>query len=386
MKFSTKLIHSGRPADSITGALTAPIYQTSTYSQESPGSPRQFEGRGLSYARTENPTRAGLENALASLEDAQYALAFASGLAACNTILNLLKSGDHVIAGRDLYGGSYRMFTKLYTKFGVEFTFTDITDMNEIEKAFRSNTKILWLESPSNPLLSIVDIAAASKIAKAHGALIVVDNTFATPYLQSPLKLGADIILHSTTKYINGHLDVLSGALVTNDEAIWKELKFYQNAVGAVPGPQDCFLILRGLTTLDIRMDKHCTNGKKVAEYLDGNKKISRVYYPGLKSHPGHKIAAMQMKDFGAMVSFDLKDKAQAVTFLKNLKLFTLAESLGGIKSLVCHPATMTHASVEPAMRLEAGIGDGLIRLSVGLEDPEDLVADLDQALKLTLS
>ncbi len=384
MKFSTKLIHSGRSEDAQTGAVVPPIYQTSTFSQESPGSPRKFLDRELSYSRTENPTRALLENAIASLEDAGHAVAFGSGMAAVNAVLNTLSTGDHVIAGRDLYGGSYRIFTKLYAKFGVEFTFTDITDQNELEKAFQPNTKIVWLESPSNPLLNIVDLEASCQLAKEHEALSVVDNTFATPCLQNPLKLGADIVLHSTTKYINGHYDVVNGALVTDDEELFRQLKFYQNAVGSIPGPQDCFLVLRGIPTLELRVKKHCENARKVAEYLNEHRLVKRVYFPGLETHPGHEIARKQMNDFGGMVSFELDgDVRQAKIFLKNLKLFTLAESLGGIKSLICHPPTMTHAAVEPEVRHKAGIADGLIRASIGIEDADDLIEDLANALDI---
>ncbi len=377
-KFSTRAIHAGQPNDEKTGAVTFPIYQTSTYGQEEPG-----VHKGYCYSRTGNPTRTALEQNLAALEDAQFGLAFASGLAAVNNVLNLLKSGDHVVTCRDLYGGSYRIFTKLYSKFGIEFTFVDTTKAEEIEKAIRPTTKLLWLETPSNPLLTVTDIVACAKIAKRHNVLTVVDNTFATPYLQQPLHLGADIVLHSTTKYLNGHADVIGGAILTNSKELNEQLKFYQNAVGAIPGPQDCFLTLRGTKTLGIRMERHCSNARQIARWLAEHDKVAKVYFPGLPNHPQHKLAQTQMKDFGAMVSFELKaDVDTTKKFIKKLKLWTLAESLGSVKSLLCHPATMTHASVEPDVRKKVGISDGLVRLSVGIEDVEDLIADLDQALK----
>ncbi|MBI4242674.1 MAG: cystathionine gamma-synthase [Planctomycetes bacterium] len=377
MKFSTKAIHFGQNNDPLTGAINLPIYQTSTYQQIEPG-----VTRGFSYSRTENPTRKTLEEALASLEDAKYGLAFASGLSAINTILNLLKTGDHIIASNDLYGGSYRIFTKLYQKFGVEFTFADTTKIQEINKSIKKNTKILWLESPSNPLLRITDIKTAAKLAKKYKILTVVDNTFATPYLQQPLKLGSDIVIHSTTKYIAGHGDVIGGGLVTNDQKLYDELRFFQNAVGAIPGPIDCYLTLRGIKTLALRVEKHCENAKAIADFLSSHSKISKVYYPGLANHPNHDIARKQQKDFGAIISFEIKtDLKETKKFIKNLKLFTLAESLGAVKSLLSNPATMTHASVPREVRLQSGISDSLLRISVGIEDKEDLLNDLKQAL-----
>jgi cystathionine gamma-lyase len=376
-RFSTRAIHAGQPNDLETGAVTFPIYQTSTFEQESPG----FH-RGFCYSRTDNPTRKALERNLAAVEQAVFGLAFASGLAAVNGVLNLLRSGDHVVASRDLYGGSYRLFTKLYAKFGVKFDFVDTTDVEAVERAFRPETKLLWLETPSNPLLTITDIEACAALAKARGARTVVDNTFATPVLQQPLKLGADIVVHSTTKYLNGHSDVIGGAVLTDAKDLYDELKFFQNAVGAVPGPQDCFLVLRGIKTLALRVERHCASARTVAHFLAGHPGIAKVYYPGLAEHPQHDLARRQMKDFGAIVSFELPGGApEAKRFARKVKLWTLAESLGGVKSLLCHPPTMTHASVEPEVRREVGISDGLIRLSVGLEDVEDLVADLDRAL-----
>lgn len=375
--FNTIAIHGGPGNDPVTGAVSLPIYQTSTFEQDAPG-----KDRGYCYARTGNPTRSGLEQALAALEGAAHGLAFASGLSAVNAVLNLLSAGDHVIACRDLYGGSYRIFTKLYAKFGVDFAFVDTTDLAAVRQAFTPRTKLLWLETPSNPLLSISDIAACAALARQRGALSVVDNTFATPVAQKPLELGADIVLHSTTKYLNGHGDVLGGAVVTNSNDLADQIRYFQNAVGAVPGPQDCFLVLRGLKTLGLRFERHCHNAQAVAEFLSVHDKVARVYYPGLKSHPGHEIARGQQRLFGGIVSFELRAEAdEARRFTKYPLLFTLAESLGSVKSLLCHPPTMTHAAVEPDVRRECGISDGLIRLSVGIEDADDLIADLEQAL-----
>ena len=376
-EFATRAIHAGQPDDEGTGAVTTPIYQTSTYGQESPG-----VNKGYCYSRTGNPTRSALEANLAALEEAKYGLAFASGLAAINNVLNILRSGDHVVACRDLYGGSYRIFTKLYQKFGIEFTFVDPSRLDEIDAAFTDRTKLLWLETPSNPLLQIVDLAAAAALARRRGVLTVVDNTFATPYLQRPLALGADIVVHSTTKYLAGHNDVIGGAIVTDDSSLNEELKFFQNAVGAVPGPQDCFLVLRGVKTLSLRMERHCENAQRIAESLAKHPAVSKVYFPGLASHPGHDIAARQMSGFGGIVSFEVAgDGEAALKFVSGVKLWTLAESLGSVKSLLCHPATMTHASVEPEVRRERGVLDSLVRLSVGIEDVRDLTKDLDQAL-----
>jgi cystathionine beta-lyase/cystathionine gamma-synthase len=383
-EFSTRAIHAGQPNEGTTGSVSFPIFQTSTYAQIEPG-----VHHGYSYSRTNNPTREALEANIASLESGAYGIAFSSGLAAVNGVLNLLKAGDHVIACRDLYGGSYRLFTKLYAKFGLTFSFVDTTNLVTIEQAITPKTRVLWLETPSNPLLSITDIAAASAIAKKHGVLTVVDNTFATPYLQQPLALGADIVLHSTTKYLNGHSDVIGGCVVTNDQALGAELKFYQNAVGAVPGPQDCYLTLRGTKTLAVRLDRHCENAYKVARFLAQHPAIEKTFYPGLWTHPNYQLAVKQMRGLGGgVVSFQLASSvAEAKRFTTLTKLFTLAESLGSVKSLLCHPATMTHASIEPDVRRAAGISDSLIRLSVGIEDAKDLIADLEQALaQVTIS
>jgi len=376
-RFATLAIHAGQPSDPATGAVTFPIYQTSTFHQDEPG-----VHKGFCYSRTGNPTRKALEENLAALEGAQYGLAFASGLAAVNTVLNLLQAGSHVVAGRDLYGGSYRIFTKLYAKFGVDFTFIDTTHLDQVEMSITEKTKILWLESPSNPLLKVTDIAKCAEIAHRRGILVVVDNTFATPYLQRPLELGADIIVHSTTKYLSGHSDVIGGAILTNDQSLYEQLKFFQNAAGGVPGPFDCFLVMRGTKTLAVRMDRHCANARRIAEYLVKHPKVAKVYYPGLPDHPQYEVAKRQMRDFGAMVSFEIRSDVDGTkAFIKRLKLWTLAESLGSVKSLIAHPPTMTHASVEPEVRRQNGITDGLLRLSVGLEDVEDLIGDLENAL-----
>ncbi len=378
-EFSTRAIHSGQPNDEQTGSVNIPIYQTSTFGQEAPG-----VNKGYVYARTGNPIRTALEECVASLEEGgKFGLAFSSGMAAINNVLCLLRADDHVVTCQDLYGGAYRIFTQLYDKFGVRFSFVDATRLENIEKAFTPRTKLLWLETPSNPLLRIIDLAGAAKIARKHKALTAVDNTFASPYLQSPIPLGTDIVVHSTTKYINGHSDVLGGAIVTADPELHEKLKFFQNAVGAVPAPWDCYLTLRGVKTLAVRMDRHCANARQIAEYFTKHPKIARVWFPGLPTHPGHDVARRQMKDFGAMVSIELKaDIDETRKFTSNVELWTLAESLGGVKSLLCQPATMTHASVDPPMRRQVGIADGLIRLSVGLEDVRDLIRDLEQALQ----
>jgi len=355
-RFDTLAIHAGQSNDPITGAVTVPIYQTSTFGQIEPG-----VSRGYDYSRTSHPTRRALEENLAALEGARYGLAFSSGMAAIHNVLSTLRAGDHVVTTQDLYGGAWRIFVKYFAKFGIDFTFVDATDLRAVEQAIRPSTRLLWLESPSNPLLKVIDIAACAKIARRHDVRSVVDNTFATPVLQQPIALGADVVVHSTTKYINGHSDCLGGCVITNDELFYNELKFFQNAVGAVPGPQDCFLILRGIKTLSLRVHKQCENAQKIVDYL--KPKVSKVYYPG----------------FGAIVSFDVDD--DAIAFSRRLKLWTLAESLGSVKSLFCHPPTMTHASMDPDVRKKVGIGDGLIRLSVGLEDPLDLIEDLEQAL-----
>jgi len=378
--FDTLAIHAGQPDDEATGAIAFPIYQTSTFRQTEPGI-----NKGFCYARTDHPTRRALEENLAALEGARYGVAFASGMSAIHGVLSLLKAGDHVASTQDLYGGAWRIFTKFFAKFGVDFTFIDASDHANVAAAIRPETKLLWLETPSNPLLKITDIAACAALARRAGVRTVVDNTFATPLLQHPLALGADIVLHSTTKYINGHSDVLGGVVITNDEAIAAELKFFQNAIGAVPGPQDCFLILRGTKTLGLRVQRHCDNAEILAKWLREQPGITRVYWPGFAEHEGHAVARRQMERFGAIISFDLDANVEVTrAFTRKLKLWTLAESLGSVRSLFCHPATMTHASVEPEVRRKVGIGDGLIRLSVGLEDVRDLIDDLDQALVAT--
>lgn len=377
LRLQTRAIHGGQPNDPRTGSVTTPIYQSSTFEQDAPG-----VTRGFCYARTDHPTRLALEESLAALEDAKHGLAFASGMAAINAALTILSSGDHVVSSRDLYGGAWRIFTKLYSKFGIEFTFVDTTDPEEVLRAIRPSTRLLWLETPSNPLLKITDISACAAIARQHGVRTVVDNTFATPCLQRPLERGADLVVHSTTKYIGGHSDVLGGALITNDDILHAELKFFQNAVGAVPGPQDCFLLLRGIKTLPLRVAAHCAGALRIVESLREHSAVRRIHFPSLPSHPGHEVAARQMSGFGSIISIELDASVEeTVAFIRRLRLWTLAESLGGVKSLLCHPPTMTHAAVEPEVRREVGIADGLIRLSVGLEDPLDLIDDLEQAL-----
>lgn len=381
-RFDTLAIHAGQPDDEATGAVAFPIYQTSTFRQTEPGI-----NKGFCYARTDHPTRRALEENLAALEGARYGVAFASGMAAIHGVLSLLKAGDHVVSTQDLYGGAWRIFTKFFAKFGVEFTFVDASDHANVAAAIRPETKLLWLETPSNPLLKITDIATCAAIARRAGVRTVVDNTFATPLLQHPFALGADIVLHSTTKYINGHSDVLGGVVITNDDALAAELKFFQNAIGAVPGPQDCYLVLRGIKTLGLRVQRHCDNAEIVAKWLRVQPAVTRVYWPGFADHDGHAVARRQMERFGAIISFDLDANVEATrAFTRKLELWTLAESLGSVKSLFCHPATMTHASVEPEVRRKVGIGDGLIRLSVGLEDVRDLIDDLDRALATVTS
>ncbi len=379
MRFSTIAIKAGQNPDPTTGAISFPIYQTSTYVQEEPA-----KTKGFSYSRSENPTRKALEENIASIENGNYGLCFASGLAAINTVLNLLKTGDHVVAPDDLYGGSYRIFTQVYEKYGIEFTFVNQTELDNVKQAIQSNTKLIWIETPSNPLLKITDIEALSHIASTHDCLSVVDNTFASPYLQQPLLLGTDIVIHSTTKYLGGHSDVIGGALVVNRQDLFEQLKFYQNAVGAIPGPQDCYLVLRGIKTLPLRIEKHCSNARAIAAFLNGHHKVSKVYFPGLPTDPGYSIAKRQMKDFGAMVSFELKSGWEgALQFTKTAKLFSCAESLVTIFSLISHPASMTHASMPEEVREKNGITNGLLRLSVGCEDADDLIDDLQQALKV---
>jgi cystathionine gamma-lyase len=378
MRFATKAIHAGVEPDPATGAIMTPVYLTSTYAQSAPG-----QHKGYEYSRSDHPTRAVLERNLASLEGVEYGLAFASGLAAENAVLSLLQPGDHVVATRDLYGGTYRLFEQVWAKYGIEFTYADGDDLDALRRAFRPNTKLLWVETPSNPMLTIVDLRAVCELAHAHGARVVVDNTFATPYLQQPFEFGADIVVHSTTKYLGGHSDVVGGALCLRDGALYEQLKFYQNAAGAVPGPLDCFLVLRGIKTLALRMEKHCENARRIAEYLARHPEVKQVRYPGLPTHPGHARARQQMRDFGGIVTMELHGGVErAMRFLSSARLFTLAESLGGVESLMCHPATMTHASVPPEERARIGITDALIRLSVGVEDAEDLLEDLEQAIE----
>ena len=379
MKFATKAIHAGQHPDETTGAVVPPIYQTSTYIQITP-----TENKGYHYARGENPTRAALEENLAALENGKHGLCFGSGMAAVDAVLKLLKPGDEVIATHDLYGGTYRLFMQVYKDFGIKFHYVNLTEPKNIEAYLNSNTKLVWLETPTNPLLNIIDIKAVADIVKGRrNILLTVDNTFATPYLQTPLDLGADIVMHSVTKYLGGHSDVIMGALVVSDSELHKKLAFIQNSCGAVPGPMDCFLVLRGIKTLHLRMDRHCKNAEAVAKYLDNHPKVLHVYYPGLMTHHGHTTAFKQMRNFGGMVSFELKGDSveEAVQVMKRFKILALAVSLGGVESLSAHPATMTHASIPKEERLKAGMKDSLIRLSVGVEDIEDLLEDLKQAI-----
>lgn len=378
MKFNTKTIHGGQEPDVAYGSVMPPIYQTTTYAQSTPGGHKGYE-----YSRTHNPTRHALEQSFASLENGNYGLAFGSGLAAIDAVLKLMKPGDEVISTNDLYGGTYRLFTKIYEDFGIKFYFVGMHNADKIESYITSKTKLIWVETPTNPMMNIIDIKAISKISKKHNLLLAVDNTFATPYLQQPLDLGADIVMHSATKYLGGHSDVVMGALVVRDKELADKLYFIQNASGAICGPQDAFLVLRGIKTLHVRMQRHCENGRAVAEFLDNHPKIENVYWPGLKNHPNHDIAKSQMKDFGGMVSFTTKgnDYEEAIKIVEKLNIFTLAESLGGVESLAGHPASMTHASIPKDEREKTGVVDSLIRLSVGIEDKEDLIADLKQAL-----
>lgn len=380
MKFNTKTIHGGQEHDPAYGAVMPPIYQTSTYAQSTPGGHKGFE-----YSRTHNPTRKALENAFASIENGKFGLAFSSGMAAIDAVIKLLEPGDEVISTNDLYGGSYRLFTKVYEKFGVKFHFVGMDNIENIKSKINNNTKLIWAETPTNPMLNIIDIKSVAQIAKENKLLLAVDNTFATPYLQLPLDLGADIVMHSATKYLGGHSDVVMGALVVNDEQLADKLYFLQNASGAVCGPQDSFLVLRGIKTLHVRMQRHCENGRAVAEFLASHPKIEKVYWPGFEEHPNHDVAKRQMKDFGGMLSFTTKgnDYNASIKIVENLKIFTLAESLGGVESLSGHPASMTHASIPKEEREKTGVVDSLIRLSVGIEDEDDLIADLKQALSL---
>ncbi len=375
--FGTQAVHGGTEPEPITGAIMTPVFQTSTYVQ-----PRPAEAKLHEYSRTGNPTRDALEKAIAVLEGGKHGLGFSSGMSAIDTVLRLLSQGDHVIAGDDLYGGTYRLFTKILERAGVSFTFVDTSDLEAVKGAVRDETKLIWCETPTNPLLKVSDIRGLSRIAKDAGAWLGVDNTFATPCLQRPLDLGADLVAHSTTKYIGGHSDVVGGALVTNSDDIREQLAFIQNAVGAVPGPWDCFLTLRGLKTLHLRMARHCDNAEAIVAFLGKHEKVEKIHFPGLESHPGHAIACEQMRRFGGMVSFELKGGVQpGYDLCMNTKLFALAESLGGVESLIEQPATMTHASVSPEARRAVGLADGLVRLSVGVEDTDDLIADLSQAL-----
>lgn len=378
MKFGTKAIHAGVFPDPSTGAIMTPIFQTSTYVQAAPG-----DHKGYEYARTQNPTRDQLQNCIAALENARHGLCFSSGMAAIDAMAKLLAPGDEVVATNDLYGGTYRIFTKVFEKYGIKFHFTGMQNAEDIRPLINERTRMIWVETPTNPTLKIIDIAAVSSIAREHGVLLAVDNTFASPYLQTPVGLGADLVVHSLTKYMAGHSDVVMGAVVCNDDKLAEELAFLQNACGAVPGPQDCFLVLRGIKTLHLRMERHCRNGEVVARFLSGHPKVDKVYWPGLPGHPNHAIAKRQMRDFGGMLSFSLKgDRIEdAMRLLSATRLFSLAESLGGVESLLGHPASMTHAAIPKEQRLKSGVSDTLIRLSVGVEDEEDLLADLDQAL-----
>lgn len=378
MKFGTKAIHAGVFPDPFTGAIMTPVYQTSTYVQAAPG-----EHKGYEYSRTQNPTRTQLQDCIAALENAKHGFCFSSGMGAIDTLIKLLSPGDEVIAINDLYGGSYRIFTKVFEKYGIRFHFVGMEDASALKQYVNGNTRMIWVETPTNPMLKIVDIAAVAEVARECGALLAVDNTFASPYLQTPMDLGADIVMHSLTKYMAGHSDVVMGAVVCSDDKLAEEIAFLQNACGAVPGPQDCFLVLRGIKTLHLRMQRHCENGAQVARFLEDHPKVDKVYWPGLPDHPNHETARRQMRDFGGMLSFSLKGNRMedAMEFLRSTRLFSLAESLGGVESLVGHPASMTHAAIPPEQRMKSGISDTLIRLSVGVEDAEDLVADLEQAL-----
>lgn len=380
MRFSTRAIHAGQDPDPVTGSVTVPVYLTSTYQQPGPGK----EGKYV-YSRTANPTRTALEECLASLEEGRHGLAFSSGLAATTTILLSLQKGDHVIAGDDIYGGTYRLFDQVLRKYGLQFTYVNPENPENVEKAMRKNTRLIWIETPTNPLMRIVDIRQISKISKKAHALLVVDNTFMSPYLQNPLQLGADIVVHSTTKYLGGHSDLIGGAAITKDEDVHSSLKYLQNAVGAIPGPLDCYLVLRGIKTLAVRMDRHNDNARIVSEHLAKQPKVEKINYPGLPDHPQRAIVKRQMRGSGGMLSFQLRGGFNQIKkFLKTLRVFTVAESLGGVESLIEHPASMTHASVPRERRLKLGISDNLIRVSVGIEDIEDLVQDLDRGFKAT--
>jgi cystathionine beta-lyase/cystathionine gamma-synthase len=378
MKLATKLIHAGAAPDPSTGAIMTPIYQTSTYVQQAPG-----VNKGYEYARSQNPTRKALEDALAIIENGKFALAFSSGVAATDSVIKLLNPGDEVIAANDMYGGSYRLFTKIWERYNIKFIYVDTTNPANVQAAVSANTKLIWVETPTNPLMNITDIEAIATIAKKAGALLCVDNTFASPYLQNPLNAGADIVMHSATKYLGGHSDVIQGCLMMNDADLREKLYFIQKSCGAVPGPQDCFLVLRGIKTLGVRMKAHCENGEKIAHWLRNNIKVAKVYWPGFTDNAGYAIAKKQMTGFGGMISFELKDDsvAAATKVLSSTHLFSLAESLGGVESLINHPASMTHASIPREERIKNGLSDGLIRLSVGIEDADDLIEDLSKAI-----
>jgi len=378
MKFATKALHAGIKPDPSTGAIMTPIFQTSTYVQDAPGKHKGFE-----YARTQNPTRSALEANLAAIENAKFGRCFASGMSATETVIKTLRPGDHVVSTNDLYGGSFRLFTRIFQEFGIKFSFVDMTDLKNVEAAMTAETKLIWAETPTNPMMNIIDIEALAAISKKHGSKLVVDNTFASPYLQNPLDLGADAVMHSVTKFIAGHSDVIMGFLGTNDPDLDEKYGFIQNSSGAVPGPQDCFLVLRGVKTLHVRMDRHCANGEKIAHYLKNHPKVDKVYWPGFPEHKNHAIAKKQMRGFGGMISFVLKgdNMDDAFRTLERFQLFSLAESLGGVESLVGHPASMTHASIPKEKRIANGLSDSLIRLSVGIEDVDDLIADLKQAI-----
>jgi len=378
MKIATKFIHAGAEPDPSTGAIMIPIYQTSTYVQEAPG-----KNKGFEYARSQNPTRKALEEALAVIENGKFGLAFSSGVAATDAVIKLLSPGDEVIAANDMYGGTYRLFTKVFEKFGIKFIYVDTSNPANISRAISSNTKLIWLETPTNPLMNITDIKAVAAIARPNKILVCVDNTFASPYLQNPLDLGADIVMHSSTKYLGGHSDVIQGALVMNDKDLREQLYFIQKSCGAVPGPMDCFLVLRGIKTLHVRMKQHCENGAAVAHWLKQHVRVGRVYWPGFEDSAGYAIAKQQMRGFGGMISFELKDNSveAAMKVLSSTRIFSLAESLGGVESLINHPASMTHASIPREERIKNGLSDSLIRLSVGIEDAEDIIADLKQAI-----
>ena len=378
MKFNTKVIHGGQIKEKAYGAVMPPIYQTSTYAQASPG-----EHKGYEYSRTQNPTRHALERSIASLENAKYGLGFSSGLSAIDAIMKLFKSGDEIISTNDLYGGSYRLFNKIYKKFGLKFIFTDLRDLSNVENLINDKTKLIWVETPTNPMINVIDIKGLSDICKSNNILLGVDNTFSTPYLQKPIDLGADIVMHSATKFLAGHSDVILGLLAVSNDELAEKLYFMQNSSGAICGPMDSFLTVRGIKTLHVRMDRHCENASKIAEFLDGHTSVDKLYWPGLKQHRNHDVATRQMKNFGGMISFTVKngnfEKVKKIT--SNFKVFTLAESLGGVESLVNHPATMTHASIPKEERDKTGIVDSLIRLSVGIEDVKDLIDDLEQAI-----